>query len=430
MSEAKLDQIVKGAPSPNVSLPEVAAAAVSEEKGESPLQEIIEEKKPASHPPASDPTATLPSSPPQIYLNLLILEASLRSQYLTLRARRRQHVFFLNILTLWTSYFGYVLFFRPREDGKGVGGSPYWLFDMASKIFFMGGVLTALLIWATGQWDRGVRWPRRWLGVTNRGLRGMNLKIVVIKGPWWARLSSYFTLVFPYSSFFAAQGSSFHYIEFPEKRLVSSTNKYTYREGHQSRNARLEDIESGGNHVRLLLLPKPFSPEFRENWEIYRNEYWERENERRAELRKVVHKRQRDAAKQQGGWFWWTGWGGLRRSKTERDLEKTFQRPPSLRKRRGSSFQGKEPHSRSSSRSSAVTDGDDARGSRRGGRPTGSLTARHSKSGQVAGVEARSSLLNPDATATLSKRASSISNSSETTSEAGDSERSTVLLEE
>ena len=424
MSEAKLDQLVKGAPSPSTSLPAVAAAS-SEETGSSSIQEVVEAKKPASHPPSSDPTAVLPSSPPQIYLNLLILEASLRSQYLTLRARRRQHLFFLYALTLWTSYFGYVLFLRPREDGRGIGGSPYWLFDITSKICFISGVLTAVLIWATGTWDRGVRWPRRWLLTTNRGLRGMNLKIVVMKGPWWKRLISVITLLFPYSSFFSSQGSNFQFIELPEKRLVASNSKYVYREGHQLRNSRLEDIESGGDHVRLLLLPKPFSPEFRENWEFYRSEYWERENDRRAELRKVVWKRQRDQAKQQGGWLWWIGWKGLRKGGEERDVERTYQRQHSQRKRRGSSLQGKEAHSRSSSRSSIMSEADDARGVRRGGRTTASVSGRQLKPSHLVNAET----LSPE-TSKLTKRASTISNSSSNASEPGDSEKSSVLLEE
>ena len=427
MSDAKLDQIVKGAPSPSVTLPQVAAGD-SDAPNDNTLQEIIEDKKPASHTPASDPTAALPSSPPQIYLNLLILEASLRSQYLTLRARRRQHVFFLSLLSIWTAFFGYVLFFRPREDGKGIGGSPYWLFDVASKICFMGGLLTALLIWATGQWERGVRWPKRWLGTTNRGLRGMNLKLVLIKGPWWRRFGSWCAQILPYPTLFYSQGSSFHYIEFPEKRQLTSSSKYVYRDGHLFKNARLEDVHRGGDHVRLLLLPKPFSPEFRENWELYRAEYWERENERRAELRKVVRRRLNELAKAQGGWLWWAGWRGWRPRKTERDLEKTYQRQPSQRKRRASSIQNKEGHSRSSSRSSVTPDFDEVRVLRRGGRTAGSVSGRSSRPSHLASPEQRQ-LLSPE-TSRLSKRPSTISNSSSTASEAGDSEKSSILIEE
>lgn len=76
----------------------------------------------------------------------------------------------------------------------------------------------------------------------------------------------------------------------------------------------------------LLLLPKNFSSEFRENWETYRTEYWDRENERRAALRRKVRMHRRSKAKEIGGWKWWTGfWRFLPSHRTMRrphDLEK------------------------------------------------------------------------------------------------------------
>ena len=387
MSEAKLDQIVKGAPPPNVSIPQAAAAAASHpssrELSPERAQEIHESKRPASSNPSSDPLATLPSSPPQIYLNLLILEASLRAQYLTYRARRHLYDFYLTIIIIWISACTWLVFYREREDGKGRGGSPYGIIDASEKIAFGGGILSAALMWGTGQWDRGVRWPRRWIAVTNRGLRVMNLKIVVLRRPWWIRLLSSFSFLFPYSSFYLSQGSSFQYIETSEKRPASSS-KYVYRDGYQSRGIRLEDTEPGGNYIKLLLLPKPFSPEFRENWELFRAEYWEKENQRRADLRRVVKRRNRDLARQQGGFLRWSGWRGWRRKDGVTDLEQLHyqhlnaqhprQQQPAPRKRRQSLAQRDSQlgsHSRSSSRSSTGTpELDEAHGAteRRGGR--------------------------------------------------------------
>ena len=57
----------------------------------------------------------------------------------------------------------------------------------------------------------------------------------------------------------------------------------------------------------LLLQPKAFSAEFRENWEEYRVDYWEKENERRRLLRGRVGVQKRTRAKEFGGWRWWTG---------------------------------------------------------------------------------------------------------------------------
>lgn len=422
MADETLDQVVKGAPPPHVSGQQMAQAALSVDSSSDSAQSILDSKRPfttGSKPPAqpTDPTAQLPSAPPQIYLNLLILEASLRSQYLALRARRRLHVFSLTILTLWTSYFGYVLFFRPREDGKGIGGSPYWLFDMGARISFMGGVLTFILIYATGQWDRGVRWPRRWLAVTNRGLRGMNLKVVIIKGSWWSHLVSNFAFLFPYSSLSRSQGSSFRYVELSEKRVLASTSRYSYRDGYQTKNMRLEDLQPGGDFVKLLLLPKPFSPKFRDDWEKYRADYWEEENRRRADLRRIIMKREKDLAKQKVGWLRWTGWHGWRINKQhEQELARTFnaaqasqhsRQTSSLRgkTRRGSVVQpGKESHSRSSSRSSTVSDYD-PNSERRGSRRSRTSQTRPGGSGRMQltssdGVSRES---------TMSKRASMVS---------------------
>ena len=351
MLNSKLDQIVKGAPSPSTSISRIT----SQSSSPAPSTENADLGDPASTVPlaASDPLATLPSSPPQIYLNLLIVEASLRSQYLTLRARRRQNTFFLLLLSIWIAGFSYLLFLHPREDGSGVGGSVYWVVEMGEKVALMGGIVTGILVWGTGQWDRGVRWPRRWVGITNRGLRSMNAKIVVIKGPWWKEILGYLSFLFPYSYFFSASGSSYHYIDRVAEKNSSSGIRPVL--DNEDGAAREEDLSPGGDYIRLLLLPKPFSPDFRVNWESYRLEYWEKENERRAHLRQLLQKSERELARREGGLFWWIGWRGQRRvrniieksdaerSSHKHQLEKEGKRHPVTRS---------DSHSRNASRSS------------------------------------------------------------------------------
>jgi len=377
MAPQTLDQLVKGAPAPNTNVEKVAESI---ERAPPPYSASILSDAPHDandrlptlklpRPPVlNDPTALLPSSPPQIYLNLLILEASLRSQYLTLRARRRQNTFVLTLLAVWIGFCFYLLWLRPREDGKGIGGSQYWLLDMLQKVGFITGVVTALLFWATGQWERGVRWPRRWIGVANRGLRGMNAKIVVIRGPWWRELVEWAHFIVPFSGGLwggEQGGSSYHFIN------VAQENKHSL-DGGRPRNRIVEDgkeyaeedIAPGGDYIKLLLLPKPFTPDFRQEWEVYRNEYWATENERRAELRKRVRARQREIAREEGGWLWWTGWRGWKRARgisgRSADVEKsghhshgrTFSNTGS-RKRRASLLQGARGRERSNSRSSS-----------------------------------------------------------------------------
>lgn len=317
---SRIDQLVKGAPPHEANIPPVT-------KTPSPHFPQAFEQEDSVATATPDPLSILPSSPPQIYLNLLILEGSLRSQYLALRDRRRQNTFFLLILALWIAYFSYALFLRPREDGSGVGGSVYWVVEMAEKVALMGGVVTGILVWGTGQWERGIRWPRRWLGVTNRGLRTINAKIVVIRGPWWKELLSILAFLFPYTSFFPSN-TSFHYVESPNPRDKGrrSTAVGNHMYGEEAYTGIEEDLALSGDYIRLLLLPKAFSAAFRENWDEYRSEYWDRENERRSKLREKIEQRERQLAKQEGGWIWWTGWRGWQRRKATgagRDLEKS-----------------------------------------------------------------------------------------------------------
>ncbi|EEH35903.1 hypothetical protein PAAG_00226 [Paracoccidioides lutzii Pb01] len=377
---SRLDQIVKGAPSPRLS--PVASLPGStppspplepsllpynqQQHSPSPSPSLSPSPSPSIYPqpspqentafplptatPPADPLSTLPSSPPQIYLNLLILESSLRSQYLALRARRRQNTFFLLLLACWVTYFAYALFLRPREDGRGVGGSVYWVVEMAEKVALMGGVVTGVLIWGTGQWERGVRWPRRWLVVANRGLRAMNTKIVVLRGPWWVEVWSWVGFLFPFP-LLTGLGGVVQYVESTTtafgggggggggggEREKGKRSRATLSAAHPQQQQSSsyyssyadepfltthgetpplppgttlveEDINPGGDHIKLLLLPKSFSPAFRENWDEYRTDYWEKENERRALLRRKLKEQRRERARLQGGWLWWIRW--------------------------------------------------------------------------------------------------------------------------
>jgi hypothetical protein len=328
---SRIDQLVKGAPSSD------ATVAVAEPPN--PLPKSYLQGPADSRPSTPDPLSTLPSSPPQIYLNLLILESSLRAQYLTLRERRRQNTFFLLILVMWIAYFTYALFMRPREDGSGVGGSVYWMVEMGEKVALMGGVVTAILIWGTGQWERGMRWPRRWFAVANRGLRGMNTKIVIIRGTWWRELLSFLSFVFPYSSLFQSPGN-YHFVEVhPSEKRTNWQHHSVYDDDSESGLVE-EDLAPGGDYIRLLLLPKAFSPEFRENWDEYRTDYWDKENERRAQLRRKIQERERQLARHEGGWLWWLPVRTSKRRKIKAvDSHHHHHHPPS-------SVSGKAPEGR------------------------------------------------------------------------------------
>lgn len=340
---SKLDQIVKGAPPPDISPTQIAESAKNPSSTFSarPSPQLPPTLSAAaaasSHIPinanitVTDPRESLPSSPPQIYLNLLILESSLRLQYLSLRARLRVNVLLLVTLLVWNFTFTYLLFFRPREDGSGVGGSVYWVLETIEKLGWCSGIVTLCLFWGTGMYDRGVRWPRKFIGTTNRGLRGFNLKVVVVKGSFWSELKGWMGMLDP-AGWVREERVQFQVLP---KDIENSAGISGVASGKEHWNAHVarhglveEDIAASGDVLKLLLLPKPFSPDFREGWENYRMEYWERENGRRAELRRLYKARIHEVARREGGSFWrlgWRGWKNFRLTagvgKTRRQIE-------------------------------------------------------------------------------------------------------------
>ncbi|KAK0712158.1 Spo7-like protein-domain-containing protein [Apiosordaria backusii] len=308
-----LDSIVKGAP--------LSSAAgltshndLSKTSGVTPEPGTGGPDEKSTTGPTGDALSHTPSSPSMIYLNLLILEASLRVQYLELRARRRHHTFFLSLLTIWTAGFGYALFLAPREDGSGVGGSVYWMVETTERMCFLGGVMTGLLVWLTGIWERGVRWPRRWFTVSNRGLRGFNCKLVVMKRPWWKEALSTIGWFLTYG-LFSNNGSSYRFLDPAVLREVDRELNLS-KDSHPSVHVTNWDEERG-----------PFSPSFRENWELYRAEYWERENERRALLKAKLKERDLRLRKEHGGWFWWLPWRKVIDKPPQHHSEKVVHHP-------------------------------------------------------------------------------------------------------
>jgi hypothetical protein len=161
---------------------------------------------------------------------------------------------------------------------------------------------------------RGVHWPRRFVSTTNRGMRPFNLKVVVVKGGFLAEGLAGALAVLDPLGWLQPKRVNFQLVPRDiETGSSSATKDNIHWNMHAARHGLVEeDIAPGGDALRLLLLPKPFSPDFREGWDTYRMEYWEKENARRAALRSVVRTRQREVARREGGWLWWTGWRGWR----------------------------------------------------------------------------------------------------------------------
>lgn len=193
---------------------------------------------------------------------------------------------------IWMVGFGYVFFLVLREDGLGVGGLVYWMVEIIERMCFLGGVMIGLFVWLIGIWERGVRWLRRWFMVSNRGLRGFNCKLVVMKRLWWKEVLSIIGWFLMYGVFLN-NGSFYWFVDLIVLREVDrelNLSKDLYLSVYvinwdEEKGGYEEDLVLGGDYVKFLLLVKLFLFSFWENWELYRVEYWERENERCVLLR-------------------------------------------------------------------------------------------------------------------------------------------------
>lgn len=170
----------------------------------------------------------LPSHPANVFRNLLIMEESLRVEYIQLRYTRRKYTLFVMLLIASTLYFAYTLFIDP---------SIYRVIHFFNRLFLMISLVTIVLFYISGSYTKTLVHSRKFIHNTNKGLRGFNVKLVKIPPTW-----------------------------------MEAFTDILWRPAYSSRPGRI---------VKLVLSPRAFNPDTVDGWEIYRQEYWNREFERR-----------------------------------------------------------------------------------------------------------------------------------------------------
>lgn len=166
-------------------------------------------------------------SPYQMFRNTLIVEESFRQQYQGMAISRRKHILFFCILVLTTGYYTYSVFINP---------SIYKMFNFFDRLMLMGTVITLGLFHLTGLYTKTFIYEPRFVYSINKGLRPFNMKLVKIRKTWAEYILGLF-----------------------------------YNPAYQSRPGRL---------VKLVLSARTFNQEIVESWEMYRQDYWDREWER------------------------------------------------------------------------------------------------------------------------------------------------------
>ncbi|KAK7203632.1 Sporulation/nuclear morphology [Myxozyma melibiosi] len=243
-----------------------------------------------------DPLDAIPASPSQIYRNMLILEESLRAQHTVLRRRRFQYASFFALLLLWTAYFYYGTVSYP---------SVYAYVHALHKLALALGIVTIALFYMSGLYAKTIVHPRRFVANTNKGLRQFNLRLVLIpahpaRSP--SALAARFVRLAVYKFWYRplppSSSSSSTTSSSSSSSSSSAPSTTTARRRRSSSSASTSSgpppqshpfyhyfcyhyKPPGGDLVKLVMLPKPFPPDVREGWELYRSEYWAKENDRR-----------------------------------------------------------------------------------------------------------------------------------------------------
>ncbi|EEB08769.1 Nem1-Spo7 complex regulatory subunit Spo7 [Schizosaccharomyces japonicus yFS275] len=110
------------------------------------------------------------NDPSAVYYNLLILEASFRETYLSLRARRWKYLLFLSAIFVWNASFCYCVFWQP---------SVYALLALLQKLCCLTGVVTLLLFCFSGLYSSTIVYPTKYVLYTNKTLRLFYVRLVV-----------------------------------------------------------------------------------------------------------------------------------------------------------------------------------------------------------------------------------------------------------
>lgn len=200
----------------------------------------------------------------KIFRNLLILEESLRQQVIQQKTLRRKYLTFLAMLCSLIASISHHLYFAPQTAASRV----------VLQLILVALCVTLVLYHLSGEYQKTIVLPRRFLSSTNKGLRQLNVRLVKIKTSFADSLAD---LVREFMLFLCTMGLKSLHTVFPS--------------AHNNPNFKLEvwlvaaqlrcQPKFGLNDVKLSLMPRSFSTDIREGWELYRNEFWINEGMRR-----------------------------------------------------------------------------------------------------------------------------------------------------
>lgn len=211
---------------------------------------------------------TLTPATGKIFRNLLILEESLREQVIQQRAMRRKYLTFLSILCSIIASLTHHLYLMDSP----VNGS----IRVILQFTLLALLVTLMLYHLSGEYQKTIVLPRKFLSSTNKGLRQLNVRLVKIKTPFTDSITD---LIREFVLFNAT--------------MCRNALHNVYPSTKNNRNSKLEvfltscqlqcQARIGVADVKLILNARVFNTDVREGWELYRSDFWAHEGVRRRE---------------------------------------------------------------------------------------------------------------------------------------------------
>lgn len=210
---------------------------------------------------------TLAPATGKVFRNLLIMEESLRQQVIQQRAYRRKYLTFLSILCSLIASIGHHLYFTESSNTNSA-----ILVILRFTLFAL--IVTLMLYHLSGEYQKTIVLPRKFLSSTNKGLRQLNVRLVKIKTPILDKITDLIRELILVNTVMC---------------LNCLHNVYPSTKGNK--NSKLEVLlvrcqqqcqpRTGITDVKLVLNPRVFRTDIREGWELYRSEFWVEEGLRR-----------------------------------------------------------------------------------------------------------------------------------------------------
>jgi hypothetical protein len=202
----------------------------------------------------------------KIFRNLLILEESLRQQVIQQRALRRKYLIFLMVLFSLIFTVSYHLFIT---DSKSTG-----IRRVLLQLTLLALLMTLFLYHLSGEYQKTIVLPRKFLSTTNKGLRQLNIRLVKIVNPWTDSFTDIIREIL--LNIIGGCLNAFHKVS--EKSIKNKNSKIeVFLVSCQSQC----QPRIGVTDVKLVLNTRVFNTDIREGWELYRSEFWINEGVRR-----------------------------------------------------------------------------------------------------------------------------------------------------